>query len=227
MGKRKRALPGQLGLLPGFEAQAAHFHETPYEGARRLLHWLDRNTDMLRNVGLFVEPCAGRGAIPRHVERYMSERDRVWQPDIHLIELRDESDALHVDDGQTRVESPCAIQRAIGSDRADGIAITNLPWYDNTVEVVEAFWDKYPNITLIGLLCTQFAKDGNRPDWYAEHMPEHILRHGGRMSMSADGAKYPWPVEWNVWRPGGERGAGRFEILTAKTCPVAQNGTIR
>ena len=206
--RAREGKPGQRSLWGDeFEHATAAFLETPL--------WICKAVADVRPWWfahkIAVEPCAGKGAIVHHADSL--DLGITWHS---VIEMRDEVEALHnlasaVSTGRPIQELDGVYSGSLSPD----LGWTNLPWYKSVIPVCEAFWSLFPRAHLLGLCCTRFTLDGqgaqSRAAWLKRHRPEEILRLPERVSFR--GAAYPHPVEWWYFLPGGERGAGRWDIL--------------
>jgi hypothetical protein len=207
LGKRhKNALSGQLTLDGHDDADASAFRSTPYPPVKRLLQYYPELASMIA-----VEPCAGVGDIVLAWQMACRQLDLRARRFREVVELRDESDALH---GLAEsVLSPQDVTTITEPRAHIELAVTNLPWPTTTDKVIEGIWRAYPNAHLWALLTADYAMDGKRPTWFAQHLPEHIWRWPGRITFGSAKGGYPKPVNWVHWLPGGRRGAGHWDIM--------------
>jgi hypothetical protein len=205
-----KGLAGQLSLLDGSDdARSAAFLSTPYGLVRQLL----RSVPSLAGQ-LAIEPCAGNGAIIRHSWRAASELEQSEIDWRYAVELRDERDALA--SLARDVYTPCDTTQLVLCDRDVTLALTNLPWFDGVIPICEALWRMVPNAHVWGLCSTFFylqtAKEA-RARWMHDHRPEHIYHVPHRVVFEGERGAYNQPVAWHHWLPGGQRGAGIWDML--------------
>lgn len=182
------------------EAEAAEFFETPSSAVDALL-----TAGPVLPGGIWRDPCAGRGAIPRAVSR---QRDDVrW----YLSELRDECRA----DLEQLGPDGLAISDALAGDDlgwpAPSVVIFNSP-FTLTVRLVEMAWAASPDAWVVSLQRQSFIGP-KRAHWLSRHMPDRYTL-SKRPSFRRDGGTDACEYEWHVWPPGERnRSWGRCGML--------------
>ena len=187
------------------EATAAEFYETPSRAIDELML-----SGPALPGGAWLDPCAGRGAIPRAVSRH--RHDVTW----YLCELRAECRTeleqlrpagLAIEDALAPIPSP---ERSAWPRPA--VVIFNAP-FTLTVRFVERAWKAAPAAWVVSLQRQSFVGPA-RALWLSRHMPDRCqlsYRPSFRRDGRTDGCEY----EWHIWPPG-ERGRafGRCGMLS-------------
>lgn len=189
-------------------AERAQFRSTRYETVAPLLDRLQLPG------GTWVEPCAGTGALTRHVDRWRAERSLAPLKWI-AVELCDAPALRQLgEDSGGRVRVYDALDwRHVKPGGNPAVVITNWPWYGWGPLAAHAL-ALYPDAHVVGLSCLrELLDDGGRADWFGEHPADiHICRGRQRFdgldSKGQPAGKYPHPVGWFHWPPG-ERGDRR------------------
>lgn len=186
------------------EAAAAEFYETPARAIDELML-----SGPALPGGVWLDPCAGRGAIPRAVSRHRP--DVTW----YLCELRAECRTeleqlrpagLVIEDALAPMPSP---ERFAWP--APTVVIMNSP-FSLTVRFVESAWKTCPGAWVASLQRQSFIGPA-RASWLSRHMPDRYqlsYRPSFRRDGRTDGCEY----EWNIWPPDGrDRSSGRCGML--------------
>lgn len=207
---RAQSLPRPQGsLFEGFtaadataDAERHQFRSTRYDTIAPLLDVLPLPG------GLWIEPCAGDGALIRHVERWRRENGAIQVTAWIAVDIRESSPLREY---CTTLGRRCAVFDGCDftawepPDRRDrigaSVVITNLPWY-GWEPIVDRAFELFPNAHVVGLSCMrELQNDGGRADWHLEHPADLYVCHG-RQRFSAETAGYPHPVAWFHWPPG-------------------------
>lgn len=165
--------------------------------------------------GLWLEPCAGDGAIVRAVRSFSYSIHRTFC----VMELREECrDKLY---------------DAVGSDGyiagpRIGDSLLYAPWPRAQVVMTNPPFSLALNFIIRALMCapfvamllrTNFLESETRAGFFRREMPD-IYQLPNRPSFSLDGATDSQAYAWFVWGPERGRTHGRIEVLA--TTPLEE-----
>ena len=147
--------------------------------------------------GMWLDPCAGEGAIPQAVNRVRS--DVGWQ----LCELREECRPALEQVGKLRTDGLVlgdflAEPSPVFDEWPADVVIFNSP-FTLTVRFVERAWEH--GAWVVSLQRQSFVGYA-RANWLSQHMPDRYVLPD-RPSFRPDGRKDAAEYEWHVWPPDG------------------------
>ena len=200
---------GQLTLIEAEQrlerATKAEYYRTPAWVIEALLHGGGPELP----GGLWLDPCAGDGAIPRAVNR--CRRDVKWL----LCELRPEcrptlEQIPNVHPGGLVLEDfLTAPSPARAAWPQAAVFIFNSP-FTLTIPFVEQAW--HQGAWVVSLQRQSFIGYA-RAHWLRRHMPDRYVLPG-RPSFRGDGKKDGAEYEWHGWPPSGrDRCEGKTRML--------------
>jgi len=175
------------------EAEKAEFFETPRRAVEELLA---SGPDL--PGGRWLDPCAGRGIIPRVV---LEQRT-----DVHfaLVELRSicrtELEQLGADD--LVIGDFLRDDRAAAAAAGAQVVIMNSP-FTLTLPFVLRAWE-LSDAWVVSLQRQGWFGSQERAEWLSEHCPDRYtlpFRPSFRADRRTDGCEY----EWHIWPPGPGR----------------------
>jgi hypothetical protein len=220
-----------ISWQPGQEKARKTFWETTTRQLRPILARLRHRL----HGGHWVEPCAGRGVIPRLCAEILPELGRPLPVCWTLYEIADAEAALLALPGHVtsigepgmRVQSPMDFLALDNGHAGKDVAmvVTNLPWPEPGLGIVRKAFDLYPHADVLAL-CDMLpilrdwrTEGGPRAEWLAEHQPDwYVLpgRNSGARALTFEGAsnELATALAWMHWPVGQrDRTQGTMEIL--------------
>jgi hypothetical protein len=214
---------------PGQEKARKTFWETTERQLRPILARLRHRL----HGGHWVEPCAGRGAIPRLCAEILPELGRPLPVYWTMYEIADADLALSSlpaevsASGRFVAYTPSDFLALTNVHTATDVSmvITNLPWPEPGLGIVRKAFSLYPHADVLALCDMQpILRDwrteaGPRAEWLAAHQPDwYVLpgRNSGARALTFEGAgaELATALAWMHWPTGQrDRTQGKMEIL--------------
>lgn len=171
---------------------------------------------------LWLEPCAGEGAILNAVHDWVGEQDEGLPPAWDCVEIRKEG-AEYLRRMRDNRTCPVTIDNVYEADYLTWIP-GNMPSYHDVVitnppfsialEVIQKSFQIAPQAHVIMLQRLNFLGSKKQAPFWWKYPPDLYVLGMNRPSFKADGSTDSIEYSWFHWPPGNrERSKGTIQVL--------------